>query len=90
MKYREFWIVRSVDKDLSAAGFVYVRESGHQQEIHVIDYTAYTDALKMLEEMAGAANNIHLKFDKDLAFIGGLAALNEALDKYRKWKEGMK
>lgn len=50
----------------------------------------YTYALKMLEEMAGAANNIHLKFDKDLAFIGGLAALNETLDNYRKWKEGIK
>lgn len=48
---KEFWIVRSTDQDISAEGFIYVRESGHSLETHVIEYTALEAALENIERL---------------------------------------
>jgi hypothetical protein len=59
---REFWIVRSTDMDLSAAGFVYVRESGHPKEIHVIE-ASYAHRLKeALEKCVKENEELHTKY----------------------------
>jgi hypothetical protein len=65
--------------------------------VHVIEYSAYTEALALAEWLAKAAANIQLAFDyggnmeadrEGVPYIKGIAALDEALQAFNAAKGG--
>lgn len=74
-KGREWWIVRSSDKDISADGFIYVRNPYHSLQIHVVE----ASRLKVLEDaLCCAVEALEACYEKD-TFVSGTCV--EALQK---------
>lgn len=88
-KPREFFIIDDKYENGRRA-LSFKPEGEHNKTIHVIDYAAYAEAIKMLEEMAEAADNIELAIIKDVPYIKGISKLIAAVELYREFKEGIK
>lgn len=99
MKHKEFWISPAFytsDNRQQTDDMILLEPLGEPFDsnyIHVIEHSAYADAIKMLEEMAGALEGLQLLAPENHEmpwYSEVIFNSKDALENYRKWKEGMK
>lgn len=90
MKYREFWIdVEDNTEFLTAYRF---DPGDAYQKFHLIEKKAYAEAVKLIEEMAGALDRANYQGDyydqKPHKAMEVVYSNREAFEKYKQWKGG--